>query len=168
MKLIDLEVKNFATYKDQKWNFTKASSPVFVSGDTGSGKTTFFIDAVTSALYGRAYGEMRPGSVKEAISSGASQAIVKLSFEVGGERYILARIFYLRGTSKAQLRKVSDSEDTVISSSTKEVDSKVLDLIRMEYKAFLNTVVIRQGEVASIISKNLDPAERRQIFLDAF
>ncbi len=168
MKLIDLEVKNFATYKDQKWNFTKASSPVFVSGDTGSGKTTFFIDAVTSALYGRAYGEMRPGSVKETISSGASQAIVKLSFEVGGERYILARIFYLRGTSKAQLRKVSDSEDTVISSSTKEVDSKVLDLIRMEYKAFLNTVVIRQGEVASIISKNLDPAERRQIFLDAF
>lgn len=168
LRLIDLQVKNFATYRSQEWSFTKALSPVFVSGDTGTGKTTFFIDAVTAALYGRAYGEMRPGGAREAIAQDASQAMVSLSFEIGGEQYRVVRFFYRRETSKAQLRKISGGEDVVIASQPNEVDAKVFDLIRMDYKAFLNTVVIRQGEVASIISKNLDPAERRQIFLDAF
>ncbi len=161
-------MKNFATYRNQEWSFTRALSPVFVSGDTGAGKTTFFVDAVTAALYGKAYGEMRPGIAREAISQDASQAMVSLTFEIGGEQYRLVRFFYRRETSKAQLRKVSGGEDVVIASQPNEVDAKVFDLIRLDYKAFLNTVVIRQGEVASIISKNLDPAERRQIFLDAF
>lgn len=161
-------MKNFATYRNQEWSFTKALSPVFVSGDTGAGKTTFFIDAVTAALYGRAYGEMRPGVAREVISQDASQAMVSLSFEIGGEQYRVVRFFYRRETSKAQLRKISGGEDVVIASQPNEVDTKVFDIIKMDYKAFLNTVVIRQGEVASIISKNLDPAERRQIFLDAF
>lgn len=168
LKLVELEVKNFATYREQMWDFTRAASPVFVSGETGSGKTTFFIDALTSALYGRAYGEMKPGSVREVISSGASQAMVRLVFEVGGERYILVRVFYRKGVSKAQLRKMPDGKEAVVASSVTEVDLKVLEIVGMDYRAFLNTVVIRQGEVASIISKSLDPAERRQIFLHAF
>ena len=57
-ELEKIKVENFATYKKAELNLNQLGSTISVFGSTGAGKTTFFVDAITLALYGRAYGQL--------------------------------------------------------------------------------------------------------------
>lgn len=165
MKLIKLKVRGLATFDEAEVDFSEASYPLFVSGHTGAGKTTFFVDAVTAALYGKTYGE---NVIKDFIMAGRSAGYVELEFEVDGHRYLVQRTIYRSRSSEATLSKWSAEADQwrILSTNASEVGRQVEKLVGFNYDILLRSAVVRQGEVKRFL--DMQPYERRDLLLDIF
>ncbi|MCS7384296.1 MAG: SMC family ATPase [archaeon GB-1867-097] len=167
-----IKVENFTTYKFQELDFNKLGSTISVFGTTGSGKTTFFVDAVTLALYGRAYGQLDKEYAKYIIPKWAQNSKVEVVFRLPDKSlYKVTRIYFKdKRNNLADLREIDEDGRTkrLIATGIKAVDREVEKLTGLDFKTFINTVVVRQGKVAELISKDLKPSEKRDIFLKAF
>src|ERR1700758_3081814 len=90
MRPVLLEMHGFASFREQTVvDFSDADFFALV-GPTGSGKSTI-IDAMTFALYGSVPRWGRKGMVSLALAPTTTRATVKLVFEAGGQRYVVAR-----------------------------------------------------------------------------
>ena len=168
MRLKRLFLRNFATYKTVELRYDRFRYPLFVSGETGAGKTSILIDALSSALFGRAYGERREGSLKYAARMGGPSEI-ELEFEIGGETYVINRKVDRISGHRATLTKVrKDGTRVAIASTIKEVERHVKRLIGLDMEDFLHTIAVRQGEVSSLIDPNLMPKRRTELFQRIF
>jgi len=156
MKLKSLEVKDIASYKYCKINFEKISYPLFITGKTGSGKTTFFVDAIIAALFGAPYGTKT--LLKAFVAEGKSRGEIKLEFEVDGETYVIRRI--IRRNSQSDVALL-DHKGRVLATG-KIAETKLRRLIGMDEKTLIATLVVRQGEVQNLITAR--PSELRSIF----
>ncbi|RLE51836.1 MAG: hypothetical protein DRJ26_05365, partial [Candidatus Methanomethylicota archaeon] len=166
-----IKVENFATYKQANLDFNDLGPTVSVFGSTGAGKTTFFVDAITLALYGRAYGQAEKKYAKQVIPSWASKSKVEIDFRVPGDsKYRVIRVLQRDGSSSAVLYKLSDDGRTLmpVATGVSAVEREIEKLVGLDFKTFMNTVVVRQGRVAELISRDLTPSERRKLFLKAF
>ncbi|MCR8454444.1 MAG: SMC family ATPase [Crenarchaeota archaeon] len=159
MRLLRLSCENIASYEKETVDFEKYCYPVFVMGKTGAGKTTLFVDALTLALYGVAYGEGSRGLVKEFIRKGKSTAAVELEFEIEDNRYKLERIIKKEGGSSAKLYVVGKGSPVAV--GTKAVDEELERLLGLGFRALLNSVVVRQGEVFEFLE--MERSERREL-----
>ena len=172
MHLIRLELKNIASYgnSDNELDFSSFRYPILVTGSNGSGKTTFFVDGVTFALFKSAYGRGPTGSgssTRLILPAGKKTAgKIELMFEVGGEVYIVIRRGSWTGDSvrwESILYKMGDDGQPKRMAIQEEVDKKIRQLTGFDYKMFLDSVVIRQGDVFSFVDK-VD-SERRDLLL---
>ncbi|MEM3709916.1 MAG: SMC family ATPase [Nitrososphaerales archaeon] len=167
MNIDKISLSNFASYEKEILDFRQLGRTVSVFGSTGVGKTTFFIDALTFALYGRAYGQEDKESAKWTLPPGGSITEVDLDFTVNGKRFLIKRKVGRTKPSEAQISLADEyGKGNVLAVGIKEVDRKVDELVGFDYLTFLNTVLVRQGDVAALI--NRDPKGRREIFLRAF
>ena len=165
MKLLKLKVRNVATYNYQEIDFHKYDYPVFVTGKTGAGKTTLFIDAITAALYGNAYGIKRQGFYKELIMRGKKEGIIELEFEIGGTTYMIKRVFRETGSSDAYLwRKTSENRWISVAVGSKTVDKKIEEITGFSFDVLLNSAMVRQGDVYRFLDAS--PSERRELLID--
>src|SRR6516225_8892275 len=90
MRPIALDMNGFASFRaPTRVDFADADFFALV-GPTGSGKSTV-IDAMTFALYGTVPRWGRKGMVSLALAPTVVRATVKLVFEVGQQRYVVAR-----------------------------------------------------------------------------
>ena len=160
MKLLKLRCRNIATYEEVDIDFEKLSYPVFVMGNTGAGKTTLFVDAITAALYGYVYGEKRVGFYKEFVMQGKNRGVVELTFEVDGRKYYVRRVFDRKGSSTAILRMIYP-EEKIIATGSDNVRKEVERLIGLKFEGLMNSAVVRQGEVYEFIE--MKPSDRRNI-----
>ena len=135
MKLIRLKAKGVATFEEAEIDFTKISYPLFASGHTGAGKTTFFVDAITAALYGKTYGEKTKEALKNFIMEGRSSCYVELEFEVNGKRYLIQRRISKIGASEAYLKEWSEKAGqwSILSAQVSQVNNQVEKLIGFNY-----------------------------------
>lgn len=166
-----IKVENFATYKNAELDFSKLGSTVSVFGSTGAGKTTFFVDAITIALYGRAYGQLDKRFARQVIPKRASRSKIELDFEAyDGSRYRIIRVLRKDRESEAILYKINERGriERLVASGVRAVEGEIMKLIGLDFITFINTIVVRQGRVAELISRDLTPSERRKIFLKAF
>gem|GEM_PF-767030 len=166
-----IKVENFATYRRAELDLDRLGSTISVFGSTGAGKTTFFVDAITLAFYGRAYGQSEKKYAKYVIPTWASRSKVEVDFTLNdGSRYRVIRVLEKSGDARAMLYKLDDlgRVKELIASGIRAVESELAKLIGMDFKTFINTVVVRQGRVAELISRDVSPSERRNIFLRAF
>lgn len=164
MKLLKLSLRNVASYEKAEINFEDLTYPVFVSGRCGSGKTTLFVDAITSALYGYAYGTQRLNGVpayKVLMAVDKPKAEISLEFEVEGKRYKVIRSVRKLGVSEVKLYEYDNKLGDWRIVRVREVDKEILKLIGMPAEGLLNSAIVRQGEVVNFIK--LKPAERRNI-----
>jgi len=167
-----IRVLNFASYEEATLDFRKLGNTVFVHGSTGAGKTTFFIDSQTLALFGKAYGEeSREASkwVVPPLSRGAT--FIQLDFRVGGTSYrVIRKLSSPERSWEARLSRLDDDgrEVAVVASGVRSVDKLIREMTGLDFSTYLSTVVVRQGEVSKIISRGVRPSERREIFLKAF
>ena len=158
MRPVSLRVENFASYRGVV-ELDFAPLELFaISGPTGAGKSSL-LDAIIFALYG-ATPRLGPHPA-EMISLGADRMSVMVDFQIGTQRYRVARVAQRRG-GKAQLEQVcSDNGPQPLKEGVREVTEEVARLIGLSYDAFIQAVVLPQGEFQRFLQN--EPRKRRDI-----
>ncbi len=174
MRPIRVEMEGFSTFRDTTTVEFDAFDLVAFVGPTGSGKSSI-IDAITFALYGSVarYDDVR--LVAPVITQNATEAKVRLDFDVADRRYTAVRIVRRTKTGattkEARLERHmpngSDSSaeasepNDVLASGAKELTTAVEDLLGLDFVQFTRTVVLPQGEFAEFLKD--DPASRQKL-----
>jgi exonuclease SbcC len=165
---ISLTVQGFAAFRDLvEVDFEDVDFFALV-GPTGSGKSSL-IDAMCFALYGNVprYEDQR--RVGFAIAVQCLEARVSLVFDVGGKRYVAARVVRrtARGgatTREARLERYLDAEATEnLASGPREVNEAVEQLLGLPFEHFTKCVVLPQGEFARFLHDR--PADRQELLV---
>lgn len=164
MRPIRLELKNFTAYRDAQVLDFENLDLFAITGPTGSGKSSL-LDAVTYALYGKA---PRVGKgVSQLIAQGQPRLSVLLDFEVGGERYRVARMTPAKGASTIRLERqiggewvsAGDGADRI-----NDANEMIEKLVGLDYLAFTRSIILPQGEFAEFLQG--DPKDRRRILTE--
>ena len=174
MRPILLEMHGFASFREQtSVDFTDADFFALV-GPTGSGKSTV-IDAMTFALYGSVPRWGRKGMVSLALAPTVPRGTVKLVFEVGRQRYVVARELRRTGSQvnqrAASLELLMDPAGLALPGDATApmakdlagVTEAVERLLGLSFEDFCQCVVLPQGQFANFL--HAKPAERQEILL---
>jgi exonuclease SbcC len=130
-----------------------------ISGPTGAGKSTL-LDAMVFALYGETprIGPHPAGM----ISLGADRMSVVLDFQIGTQRYRVTRLARRRGAGAVQLEALApDDVSRPLKEGVREVNEEVARLVGLSYDAFIQAVVLPQGEFQKFLKSK--PRERGDI-----
>src|SRR5580704_19405469 len=101
MRPVLLDMHGFAAFREPTTVDFRDAEYFALVGPTGSGKSTV-IDAMTFALYGSVPRWGRKGMVSLALAPTTSRGTVKLVFEVGDRRYVVARELRRTGSQVSQ------------------------------------------------------------------
>ena len=173
MRPVLLEMDGFGSFREPAVvDFADADYFVLV-GPTGSGKSTV-IDAMTFALFGSVPRWNDKRMVSLALAPTANRGTVRLVFDVGPNRYVVAR--ELRRTSQgvtvksARLERLDDAtgigaltESTDVLAAESGVTAAVERLLGLTFENFCQCVVLPQGEFAEFLRAK--PSERQKILL---
>ena len=171
MRPVRLVVEGFTSFrKEQEIDFGELDLFV-ITGPTGSGKTSI-LDAVTLALYGMV---PRAGKqdLKELISLGASQAKVRLDFQVADVDYRVARRIRRQGAQVATFERIEGETaiPEVERGGVTAVNERVVEILGLDYRSFTTAVLLPQGDFASFLKGDVKVRRRiliRLLGLDRF
>jgi exonuclease SbcC len=169
MRPVRLTMHGFASFREPtEVDFTGADYFALV-GPTGAGKSTV-IDAMTFALYGSVPRWDNEGVVALALSPTASRGTVSLLFDVGTERYLVARDLRRSASDKVTVREAR--LDRVAAGATdpdaqsepialgRTVSAEVEKLLGLPFDQFCVCVALPQGEFAQFL--HAKPAARQK------
>ena len=176
MRPVKLEMEGFAGFRDRTVvDFTDADYFALV-GPTGSGKSTV-LDALTFALYGTAPRWGRTNAISFALAPTSNRCTVSLIFDVGNERFQVAR--EVRRSGKSIQQKAAslvqyadrslvdigpeDLQPIVLCGEVNELTPTISELLGLEFDDFCQCVVLPQGDFAKFLSAK--PGERQDILL---
>ena len=172
MRPVLLEMEAFGPYSQPTTvDFGRMGSGLFlITGNTGSGKTMIF-DAMTYALFGRTSGSRRsPDSLRSDLTS--VKPWVRLTFDHLGTRYVVRREPpYWRETRTGTRTRTSATAElyingTLATTSVKEVDSRVRDILGMDADQWNQIVMLAQGEFTKLL--DTDSKNRTEILRNLF
>ncbi|HTU77067.1 MAG TPA: SMC family ATPase [Trebonia sp.] len=178
MRPIRLDMHGFASFREPtSVDFTDADFFALV-GPTGSGKSTV-IDAMTFALYGTVPRWDDKRVVALGLAPTVTRGTVKLVFEVGRERYVVARELRraASGASDKVTQRAASLERVLSPQSVAEpgepttpmakdlagVTEAVEKLLGLTYEDFIQCVVLPQGQFADFL--HAKPKDRQDILL---
>lgn len=172
-----LELAAFGPFKkEQTIDFTYFDQQdlFLVTGQTGSGKT-FIFDAIMFALYGDTSGGKRGKDelVSQYVEDG-TLSYVTLSFMHQGDLYTVKRLpaqYSLTKTNRVKKNQDSESveiykEKTLVSSTLKEANTYIKELIGLDANQFRQIVLLPQGEFRRFLSSS--SREKEAIFQNIF
>jgi len=125
---------------------------VFV-GPNGAGKTSI-VDAIVFALFRE---KVRGDRFEDLIRRGASSAEIELTFEVDGKEYTLHCVRKKRGLEASLYR----SDIGPMATTTNEVLQEIVKILGMDKDTAMNSIFVRQGEIASLI--DADPRVKKNL-----
>ncbi|MCL0032437.1 AAA family ATPase [Peptococcaceae bacterium] len=141
--------------EEQHVDFTKlCKAGVFgIFGPTGSGKSTI-LDAVTLALYGKV--ERAKHGIQGIINQNENKVRVKFVFSIGDRVFVAERVYKKdknNKTSLASCRLVekAGSISEVIAEKNSDMNSKVEELLGLNFDDFTRAVVLPQGKFAEFL-----------------
>lgn len=159
MRPISISVKNFASYKQETFSFDDIPDLVAIIGSNGGGKSTFFVDTLTTVLFNRARGTSSQGTgLENLITLGEDFLEVEFKFEVDGAIILVTRRRFLKGGQELELFIDGVNHTDKI----KETQAKLESIIKIDYETFMDTVIIGQGNSGSFMKKA--PNERKGVF----
>lgn len=163
MRPILLTLQYFGSYAEkQTIDFDKLGTQglYLITGDTGSGKTTIF-DAILYALYGSMSGEYRSKDthvLRCSMAQPTDKTEVTLGFEYAGKKYEICRwMDYERKKERGEgFTTVSAGAtlicpDGTIISKTKEVDTKIQEILGINCDQFSQIAMIAQGDFMKLL-----------------
>lgn len=161
MRIVRIDIESFGPFRDrQVLDFAAAAAGglLLISGRTGAGKSSL-LDAVSFALYGavpRYDGQV--SRVRSHHASAERQTLVRLDFEVAGERYRVERSpEYSRPakrgggttTQKTEARlwqwDAATDEWRGLASRPVDVAALLAPVLRLNHQQFLQVVMLSQG-----------------------
>jgi exonuclease SbcC len=164
MRPLRLELKGFTAFRDRQ-ELDLADLDVFaIAGPTGSGKSSL-LDAMTYALYGRV--ERVGDRVGQLVSQGQPRMAVMLEFEVGHDRFRVARSTSAKGATKVLLECLRDGEWSQAGDGAdrvREAGPMIARTIGLTYDGFTRSVLLPQGRFAEFLVG--DPRKRRDILTE--
>ncbi|HST85076.1 MAG TPA: SMC family ATPase [Kineosporiaceae bacterium] len=174
MRPVRLDMTGFASFREAAVvDFTDADYFALV-GPTGSGKSTV-IDAMTFALYGSAPRWGKVNAIADALAPTTNRCTVRLVFDLGPTRYVVAREVRRSGKNVLQknviLERLIDptgtgadgEESEVIAGDLKEVNRSIEKLLGLSFSDFCQCVVLPQGQFAEFLKAT--PKDRQEILL---
>jgi DNA repair protein SbcC/Rad50 len=160
----------FAAFREPtEVDFTDAEYFALV-GPTGAGKSTV-IDAMTFALYGSVPRWDNVRTVSLALSPTANRGTVSLEFDVGRERYVVARELRRAASGSVSVRNARLERLLTTDAGTTDPDTEVLahdgavskaveNLLGLPFEQFCVCVVLPQGDFAQFL--HAKPADRQK------
>ena len=131
-----------------------------ITGPTGAGKSSL-VDAITYALFGQAPRVGR--SIRELISQGEDRLKVSLEFTVRGDSYRIFRESGRKSQRPPQLErfdKASGEWRTEAVDRVRDTNAFIERLLRMDYEAFIRSVLLPQGEFQEFLAGDRDQRRR--------
>jgi exonuclease SbcC len=175
MRPVHLDLDGFGVFRQPTHvDFVDADYFALI-GPTGSGKTTV-IDGITFALYGTCPRWDDRRIVANALAPTSNRALVRLLFDLRGQRYVIVR--ELRRTKSGKVDQAEtrlerldepsefagpDDPTTVLAGSADEILGWVEEHI-MSYEQFTTCVVLPQGKFADFLHEK--PAVREKMLID--
>ena len=165
MKIIRLELQNFKPFRKLTLPETDDELPgglIIVRGPNSTGKSSIF-EAILWALWGHV--AVEPTN-DELINFASSFCEVRLEFEVAGTRYEINRSYdpakgmsvVLSEEKKGKWKRIADKSMTV---------GRMMDeILNLEPQQALQTLLVRQGEVALIA--NATPSVLRDLLVKVY
>lgn len=155
-----VELKNFTSYREAAVEFPRDAVAIAIVGPNGAGKSSI-LDAIYYALYG----ESLRGNIRELIRLGANNMQVSVSFEAGGEEYLIVRKASINARGRLQsevhLYRLSGGRRRLLARSSKEVAREVTRLLGVDKAMFTSAYYVRQGEIAALLS--MEPSQRKRL-----
>ena len=168
MRPLELRLRNFRSFFGEGHTFDFRNRRLIgVVGPIGSGKSTI-LDAIAFALYGRT---PRIGhATKTLIHQRSDHAAVSLRFEVEGEVWEAVRQIRRAGSSQHALYRMPadlpGAEPVAKVMLEREVNSRVVELLGIDYQGFGRSVMLAQGQFAQFLAAR--PAERDKVLKGVF
>ena len=176
MRPIKLTIQAFGPYTSKNViDFSKfEDNDIFlICGNTGAGKTAIF-DAMSFALYGKASNKSRSNDMlRNSSADHTTKTFVELEFEYFEQVYTISRNpRYLRNKERGegQTEEVASAELKLpsgeIISGLKQVDEKILEILKINQDQFSQIVMIAQNDFQKFLVSNT--SERKTILRTIF
>ncbi len=165
MKLLKLEIKNFKPFRNLVLPQDEMEFPeglIIVKGPNSTGKSSIF-EAILWSLWGADSVNL---TNDELVSFSSTFCHVILQFEVAGARYKIDRRYDPADGMAVVLFMLQEKSWKRIADKSKSVARKLDEILSLELKQALNTLLVRQGEVAAIA--NATPAVLRNLLVDIY
>ncbi|MET8631773.1 SMC family ATPase [Streptomyces sp. NPDC004680] len=125
-----------------------------ILGPTGAGKSTL-LDGIILALYGACSWSNEAGEAYELISNGCPSMHVTFEFSVSGHPWRVRRTLYAnRRKPQAVLESMAEGGADLRVDNMRAVTSAVTQLIGLDWKGFVSTVLLPQGEFDTLLKAN--------------
>lgn len=151
MILKKVRLKNFISHADSELEFPLGVSVIV--GPNGAGKTSI-LDAIIFGLFGE---RTKGDKVEDLIRKGCGSAEVEVHFEQDAKSYVV-KLLRKKKSLEASLER--ENFGTIAFSAT-EVQKEIEKIIGLDKDTALKSIIVRQGEIASIIEA--DPKERKKL-----
>lgn len=158
---LDLKLRNFMAYRETSLSFNGIHLAA-LTGHNGAGKSSL-LDAITWVIWGKA----RARRDDELIRLGQSEMEVELTFGLNDNVYRIVRKRESSGRGRSSLSfQVEDAGGwrTLSEPSLRATETKINDLLRLDYDTFINSAFLLQGRADEFTTKR--PAERKKILSD--
>jgi len=164
VKILRVEIKNFKPFRDivVPEEGELPNGLILIKGENSTGKSSFF-EAILWGLWGS---EVVEPTNDELVSFTSSFCKVTLVFEVGGSEYKIERSYDQATGMEVILFKKNGSAWKRIADKSKSVSSKVDEILHLDWRQALNTLLVRQGEVALIA--NATPSVLRDLIIKVY
>tara|TARA_B100000795_G_scaffold82836_1_gene60057 strand:+ start:16057 stop:19710 length:3654 start_codon:yes stop_codon:yes gene_type:complete len=166
MKILKIELQNINSLKSETSIVIDFESEQFkdvglyaITGATGAGKTTI-LDAITIALYNSVprFKESK-GALIDVVSHGAAKAFSRITFENENntyEAYWGIRLATIKGKrlsnpqEEVSLKNITTGK--ILATQKRNLITEVVNVTQLDYKQFLRSVLLAQGEFTSFLS----------------
>jgi exonuclease SbcC len=162
---IRLELENFLSYQQLATLDLAGFELACIGGENGAGKSSL-LDAITWVLFGRCRAPGRDDVVNRLAARMNESARVQLDFELEGALYRVMRVQEpgKTGLLELQLSAGPDHWKPLTEATLSATQSRLEELLRMNYETFTNASFLLQGRADEFTVKR--PGERKRILGD--
>jgi len=132
---------------------------ILIEGPNSTGKTSI-LDSIIWALWGpTAIGVKN----EDLIKFGERRCRVMVEFEVDGKKYLIDRSYDRTAGMQVVLYQYDENKGKFVDIASKsgDVSKKIQEILQIDYKQALSTVMVRQGEVSELAVAS--PASLREL-----